>query len=158
MVLALDKASNPATASTTMLVDNTPPELTIRTPQGGMTVGLTLIVDVQANDVSGISKIEFYLQDVLVHAVTSTPYQWSWDTTKYPNEEYTIIVKAYDMGGRAQTRQVTVAVKNVESPWWQTHFWTIIQVFVAIGGLILGIVTYLTGKKKKRKIQERTLS
>ena len=33
MVLALDRASNPATTSTTMLTDNIPPTLTIQTPQ-----------------------------------------------------------------------------------------------------------------------------
>lgn len=150
-VLALDKAGNPAINSTTLLTDNNPPTLAIRTPQSGMTVGITLIVDVEASDVSGISRLEFYLQDVLAHTVTSTPYQWSWDTTKYPNGEYRIIVKAYDMLGIVQTREATVTVKNVESTWWQTHFWTIIQALVATGGLMLGVATYLTQKKKRRK-------
>jgi len=77
MTLALDKARNPATTSTVFLTDNTPPILTIQTPQSGITVGLTLIVDVQASDSTGTSRIEFYLQDVLVYTVTDTPYQWS---------------------------------------------------------------------------------
>ncbi len=153
MVLALDKASNPATTSTTLLTDNAPPTLTIQNPQSGMTVSLTLIVDVQASDASGISRIDFYLQDMLVHTVTDTPYQWSWDTTKYPNGEYTITVKAYDAVGHTTESETTVTVKNVESPWWQTHLWTIIQALVAIGGLILGILTYLTKKKKKEHVK-----
>jgi len=151
MVLALDKASNPSTASTILRLDNTPPTLLIQTPQSGMTVGLTLIVSVQASDTSNISRIEFYLQDVLVYTATNTPYQWSWDTTKYPNGEYTIEVKAYDTVGHVKTSQTEVTVKNVESPWWELHFWTIIQVLVAIGGLILAMLTYLTGKKKRKK-------
>ena len=151
MVLALDKASNPATASTTLLIDNGPPTLTIQTPQSGMTVGLTLVVNVQASDTFGISKIEFYLEDVLVYTVTGTPYQWSWDTTEYPNGEYAITIKAYDTVGHIQTSQTTVTVKNVEPQWWQTHFWTIMQVLVAIGGLILAVLTYLTRKKEKKK-------
>jgi len=68
-VLALDRASNPATASTTLLTDNNPPTLTIQTPQSGTTVGLTLIVDVQASDATGISRIEFYLENVLVSTI-----------------------------------------------------------------------------------------
>jgi len=151
MVLALDKAINLATTSTTLLADNTPPTLTIQTPQSGITVGLTLIVDVQASDITGILRIEFYLQDVLVHTVSGTPYQWSWDTTKHPNGEYTIAVKAYDTVGHTQTNETTVTVKNVESPWWQTNLWTIIQVLVAIGGLILALLAYLTKKKEEKK-------
>lgn len=151
MVLALDKASNPATTSTTLLTDNTPPTLTIQTPQSGITVGLTLIVNVQASDSAGISRIEFYIQDVLVYTVYEMPYHWSWDTTKYPNGEYDITIKAYDTVGNTQTSETTVTVKNVESPWWQTNLWTIIQVLVAIGGLIIGILAYLTRKKEEKK-------
>jgi len=151
MVLALDKAANPATTSITVLIDNNPPTLTIQTPQSGITVGLTLVVNVQASDTMGISRIEFYLGDVLVYTVTGTPYQWSWDTTKYPNGEYTITIKAYDTVGNLKTSQTTVTVKNVESPWWQEHFWTIIQVLVAIGGLVLAILTYMTRKKEEKK-------
>jgi parallel beta-helix repeat protein len=156
-VLALDKAGNPATTSVTMLTDNNPPTLAIQTPQSGVTVGLTLIVSVQASDVSNISRIEFYLQDVLVYTVTNMPYQWSWDTTRYPNGEYMIRVIAYDTVGHFQTRKTVVTVKNVESPWWEVHFWTIMQVLVAIGSLILAVLTYLTGKKKrKKKEKEKT--
>lgn len=151
MVLALDEASNPSTASTTLRFDNTPATLSIQTPQSGMTVGLTLIVSVQASDSSNISRIEFYLKDVSVYTATNTPYQWSWDTTEYLNGEYTIGVKAYDTFGHVKTSQTTVTVKNVEPAWWQAHLWTIIQVFVAIGGLIFAVLTYLTGKREERK-------
>jgi len=81
-VLALDRASNPAITSTTLLTDNNPPTLTIQTPQSGTTVGLTLIVDVQASDATGISRIEFYLETVLVFTINEAPYEWSWDTTR----------------------------------------------------------------------------
>jgi len=151
MVLALDKASNPATMSTTLLTDNSPPTLTIQAPQSGITVGLTLLVKVQASDLAGVSRIEFYLQDVLVCTIYETPYQWSWDTTKYPNGDYTITIKAYDTIGNVKTSETTVTVQNVELPWWQTHALTIIQVLIAIGGLILGTLTYLTRKREKKK-------
>lgn len=154
MALALDKAGNPSITSTTLRVDNTPPTLSIQTPQSGMTVGLTLIVSIQASDASNISRIEFYLEDVLVYTVTGTPYQWSWDTTEYPNGEYAITIKAYDTVGHIQTSQTTVTVKNVEPQWWQTHFWTIMQVLVATGGLVLTVLTFLRGRKKREKKKE----
>ena len=146
-VLAVDKAGNQATTETALLTDNSPPNLAILTLEGGTSVGLTLNVDVQASDASGITKVEFHLQDVLVSVVTETPYRWSWDTTEYPNGEYTITVKAYDTMGNMKTSQTGVTVRNVESPWWQTHFLTIIEVLTAIGGLILGIITL----KKRRQ-------
>ena len=151
MILALDEASNPTTTSTTLFIDNTPPTLTIQTPQSGATVGMTLSVEIQASDASGISRIEFYLQDVLVHTDHDTPYDWLWDTTQYPNGAYTITVNAYDLIGHRTSSETTVTVKNVESPWWQTHLWTMIEVLIAIGGLILGILTFFASKKKKRK-------
>jgi len=155
MSLALDKAGNPATTSITILTDNTPPILTIQHPQSGITVGLTLTVMVQANDLSGVSRVEFYLGLVLVSTVNLAPYQWAWDTTKYPNGEYTITVKAYDAIGNVRTSETTVTVQNVEAPWWQTHALTIIQVLIAIGGLILGTLTYLTRKREKKRKKKK---
>jgi parallel beta-helix repeat protein len=155
VILALDKAGNPSTTSVTLRLDNTPPTLSIQTPQSGMTVGSTLIVSVQASDASNISRIEFYLEDALVHTATNTPYEWSWDTTEYPNGEYTITVKAYDAVGHAQTSQTAVTVENVAPPWWEVHMWTIILVLVAIGGLILAVVTFLAVKKRAKKREKK---
>ena len=151
MSLALDKAGNPATTSITVLIDNNPPTLTIQSPTTGMTIGLTLTVNVQANDVSNISRVEFYLHNVLVNTAYTSPYQWAWDTTRYPNGEYTITVKAYDSIGNVKSREVTVTVNNVEVSWWQENFWTIMQVVIALGALMLGVVTYWSRTREKRK-------
>jgi len=151
MTLALDKASNPATTSITLFTDNTPPSLTIQSPQSGITVALALSISVQASDSAGIPRVEFYVQNALVCTMYETPFQWSWDTTKYPNGEYTINVKAYDTVGNTKTSQTHVTVNNIESPWWQTHFWTIIQVLIGIGGLIVAILAYLTRTREKKK-------
>jgi len=70
--------------------------------------------------------------------------------TLYPNGVYTITVNAYDLIGHSTSSETTVTVKNVESPWWQTHLWTMIEVLIAIGGLILGILTFFASKKKKK--------
>jgi len=153
MTLALDEASNPATTSITLFTDNTGPSLTIQSPQSGITVGLALIVDVQASDATGISRIEFFLENVLVCTLNKAPYEWSWDTTQYPNGEYIVTIKAYDVVGNTKTSETMVTVQNVESSWWETHFWTIIQVLIGIGGLIVAILAYLTrtGQEKKKK-------
>lgn len=151
MVLALDRAGNPATTSITVLTDNAPPSLTIQHPQSGVTVGLTLTVMVQANDTSGISRVEFYLGNTLVNTLATVPYQWAWDTTKYPNGAYTIRVEAYDPIGNVKSRDLTVTVNNVEVPWMQANLLTIVQVAIGLGGLTVAIVTYWSRTRDKRK-------
>jgi hypothetical protein len=92
-------------------------------------------VTVYASDVSAISKIEYYLQGTLEHMTTDAPYQWSWDTTQYPNGNYTITVNAYDASGKMSASETTVTVANVELPWWQTQSWIILEVLIALSGL-----------------------
>ena len=120
MVLVLDRAGNPASASVSVFSDSSPPELTIESPQSGITVGEMQTVRAQANDVSGILRVEFYLDDVLVYTGTHAPYEWSWDTRRYPNGDYTVAVKAFDTLGNVLTKEAAVAVRNIEAPWWQT--------------------------------------
>lgn len=85
--------------------------------------------------------------------IADTPYQWSWDTTSYPNGEYTIIVKAYDTAGKMESSETTVTVENIELPWWQTQSWIIIQVLIALGGLMIGII----GLSRRGKGRSETL-
>ncbi len=128
--------------------------LVIESPVSGMTVGLTLTVKTQVSDLTNILRVEFYLHDVLVHTAYEMPFQWTWDTTRHANGEYTVVARAYDNIGNMKTSETRVTVKNVESPWWQTHFFTIVQVLVAICGLILGIFTYSTSIRKRKKKQK----
>jgi len=163
MILALDKAANLATTSITIFTDNTPPTLTIQTPQSGITVGLILIVSVQANDTrSGMSRVEFYLtpppQSALVSTVTTLPYQWAWDTTRYPNGAYTITVKAYDTIGNFRSRDIAVTVNNVQVPWWEANFWAIMQVLIGLIGLALGIVTIFWSRERKKKKRKEEMT
>lgn len=54
----------------------------------------------------------------------------------------------FEFGEGNHSVGITVkSAESPESPWWQTQFWTIIQVVVAVGGLILGILTYLIKKE-----------
>lgn len=124
--------------------------LAIESPKSGTTVGLTLVVRVQTSALVDISRIEFYIQNVLTYTAYEMPYQWSWDTTQYPNGEYIISAKAYDSSGNMKTCKTTVTVENAESPWWQIHFWSIIQVLIGLGSLLLGLVAYLARKERKK--------
>ena len=77
--LALDQVGHPASTSTSLFTDNTPPQVTVESPHSGLTVALTLSVTVQASDVSGISKIEYYLQAVGIDVKYGEPIQRAED-------------------------------------------------------------------------------
>jgi acid phosphatase len=60
----------------------------------------------------GIAKVEFYLDNSLQVADTSSPYSWSWNTVSSANSSHTVMAKAYDGAGNTATASVTVAVSN----------------------------------------------
>jgi hypothetical protein len=147
MVQAVDKAGNPNIAPlTTVFTDNNPPTITVQNPLNGATVYSEVNVTAHASDASGISKVEFYLQNALMFTAEQASYQWEWDTKAYTNGEYTITVKAFDMANHSRTSAVTVTVENVEPSWWQTNLWALLLASIIIVVLILAIVFYV--KKK----------
>jgi len=145
MIMAIDGAGNYATASIRVLIDNTPPAVSIESPADRATVSLRLVIAVGASDFSGVSKVDFYINNVLSFTKLETPYRWEWDTTQYDNGEYTIRVVAFDMVGLTSSRQITVTVQNVKVPWWQERALEIIGTIAAIGALIVAIL------ERKRK-------
>lgn len=127
--------------------------LAILNPVNGMAVGLTITIEVYSPDLEEMAKVEYYLQDVLIgtmHQVSAND-GWELDTTRYPNGEYTITAKAFDNLGSMKACSTKVTINNIEAPWWKTDFWTIIQVLVGVGGLLLAVLTYVVGKKRKEK-------
>jgi len=145
MIMAIDGAGNYATASIRVLIDNTPPALSIESPADRATVSLRLIIAVGASDFSGVSKVDFYINNVLSFTKLEAPYRWEWDTTQYDNGEYTIRVVAFDTVGLTSSRQITVTVTNVKAPWWQERALEIIGTIAAVGALIVAIL------ERKRK-------
>jgi len=127
--------------------------LAILSPVNGLTVGLTTIIEVVSTDLEGISKIEYYLQSSLIRTFYEMPSEnrWELDTTRYPNGKYTITVKVYDDLGNVKSCQTQITIDNIEVAWWQTHFWSIIQVLIGVGSLILGAIAYLTRKGRKKE-------
>ena len=70
-------------------------------------------ITVEANDNTGVSKIEFIIDDTLVFTDTSVPYEYEWDTSEYSNcEIYTIKVVAYDNSLNSTEVEYSVFVEN----------------------------------------------
>ncbi len=67
-----------------------------------------------ASDNVGVTKVEFYLDNVLQSTSTAAPYSWSWNTTTAANGAHALTSKAYDAAGNIGTSAVVnVTVSNV---------------------------------------------
>jgi hypothetical protein len=95
----VDNAGNSSGDSNvvTAKVDNINPTVAFTSSAGTILNGVTTIA-ANPNDGtgSGISKVEFYVDNVLKHTDSVAPYDWNWDTTNVTEGPHTIKVKAYD--------------------------------------------------------------
>ena len=102
--------------------DTTPPQVTITNPQDGQTVSGTVIIRATASDNVGVSKVEFYIDGTKVGEDTSSPYEYSWNTTQYADGNHTIQVRAIDNAGNVGSASITVNVQNAQQQVWQKTY------------------------------------
>jgi hypothetical protein len=94
--------------------DTIAPTVAITSPTTGSEVSGTVSVAAAASDNIGISRIEFYRNDVMQAAVNTTPYSYSWDTNTVADGSHNLSARAYDAAGNsAQSASVSVNVSNV---------------------------------------------
>jgi hypothetical protein len=118
-------------------VDNTPPGVAITSPADGAIVSGSVPVTATADDtMTGIARVEFYLDGVLRATRTALPFTWVWDSFT-TSGSHILTVKARDGAGNESTSQpVIVTVQpqpgvlfadNFESgsaAQWTTHLGT----------------------------------
>jgi hypothetical protein len=93
--------------------DTTPPTVNLTAPATGATVSGPVDVAATASDSGGVSKVEFYLDGVLVDTDTTAPYGFTWDTTATANGGHALMAKAYDGANNIGTDNDTaVTVSN----------------------------------------------
>lgn len=89
-----------------------PPEVSIKTPASNATVGGTVTISADATDDKGVNRVEFWVDGVNKFTDYSSPYDWSWDTTSYPDDTHTVGVMAYDDDEKSAYQEYSVNVKN----------------------------------------------
>ncbi len=93
--------------------DTTPPTTSITSPAGGATVSGTTTVVASASDNVGVTRVELYADNVLTGTDTSSPYEFSWNTTTATNGGHALQTKAYDAATNAGSSSVVnVTVSN----------------------------------------------
>jgi len=93
--------------------DTTAPTATISAPGHGTTVSGTIQVQVNASDSVGVTKVELYLDGVLVSASSGASALFAWDTTGETNGTHVLRALATDAAGNVGTStDVAVNVQN----------------------------------------------
>jgi hypothetical protein len=112
--VATDTAGNTRTASISVVVDNNAPTVSISSPSAGATVSGTTTVTATAADAVGVQNVQFRVDGANVGtADTTSPYQYSWNTTALTDGDHTLSAIARDAAGNTRTSaNVTVTVDN----------------------------------------------
>jgi poly(hydroxyalkanoate) depolymerase family esterase len=118
---AHDAAGNTTTSSTLSvsvtggISDTTPPTVALTFPTAGSTVAGAIDIAATASDDTGVTKVEFLIDGVLVGQGVSSqqagPYTYNWNTTAYTTGLHNLQARAYDAAGNtAASAPVSVTV------------------------------------------------
>lgn len=88
------------------------PTISILSPKNGATISATTSVTVSTNSKFNISKIEFYVDDSLASAATSSPFIGSVDPSKYSNGQHRLTAKLYDENNVSAETSITINITN----------------------------------------------
>jgi hypothetical protein len=102
-----------ALAAGNLIVNTTPPSISITNPISGATVSSTVSIAGTATSNAGVTNIEFYIDNQLTSSTATSPFSFSWSSTSVANGSHTLIVKAYDPAGNVGQASATVNVSNV---------------------------------------------
>jgi hypothetical protein len=99
----------------TTAADTVQPTVAITAPAAGASVSGVVTVQAAATDNVGVTKVEFYVDNVLRAVNTtpaSSPYSWSFDTSAVSNGAHTLMVMAYDAAGNIGQASETLTTQN----------------------------------------------
>lgn len=112
---AYDLSSNSTVSATVSItvIDTTAPVVSITSPANNsfVSVGKTTVISATATDNRSLSKVEFYVNNILKCTDTGTPYTCNWTVPSKKNVKYTLKVKAYDSSGNTAESISTVTSK-----------------------------------------------
>ena len=95
-----------------VVVDSTPPTVAITSPAAGSTLSSNRVTfAANASDSgSGITRVEFYVDDKLIASDTGAPYSVTWQLRKLAKGSHTLRVRALDGAGSYANATTTVTV------------------------------------------------
>jgi len=110
---ATDRTGKTSTATLTIRVDNTPPTLSIDTPQAGALLSGVVPIQVSASDSIGLNTVEIQIDGQVVSAFGGTPpFTYNWNTLPVIGKNHLIGARAVDLAGNVSYQEIPVQVKN----------------------------------------------
>ena len=107
-----DKAGNQFTTQVTVEIDNTPPAISIKSPQNGAVLSRTATINFSAIENYPTPVTVFlYINNTQI-GMYSDQGSYVWDTTKVTDGNYTIKAVATDFAGNTKESALTVTVSN----------------------------------------------
>lgn len=103
----------PSNTPTPTPPDTTSPQVSITYPLAGTNVlsKTTVNITAAASDISGIARVEFFINGVLTCTDSAAVYNCSWKVPNAKNKAYVIAAKAYDTVGNISTASISVKSK-----------------------------------------------
>jgi len=92
------------------------PIVSISNPGNNAKVSNTVEVRASATDNVSVTRVEFYVNGILMTTDTAEPYQYSWNSLTVTPGSYGITAKAYDAAGNAGLTNIAVIVVNDVTP------------------------------------------
>ena len=112
-----DLAGNTKTSSiVNVSVDNAPPSVSLSAPANNAYVTGTFAVSAAATDNVAITKVEFYLDNVLLTTDTSSPYTFNWNSTTVTQGAHIWQAIAQDGAGFRTTSATTAITVDNTAP------------------------------------------
>lgn len=103
-------ASNTITVSkNTVTADITSPSVSITSPTNGASVSGTVAIAVSASDNIGVKSVSLTVDGAVIGTITTSPYNFSWNTTNTTDGTHSLSAIAEDAAGNTKTSTITVA-------------------------------------------------
>ncbi len=93
-----------------------PTGVNVTAPSNGITVDGTVIITASASDNVGVASVEFFINGTSVGTDTTSPYEYSWDTTSETNGSFSLKVVASDAAGNSASDDDTSVTVNNTTP------------------------------------------
>lgn len=110
----------PSSTISVTLADQGKPTVSITAPSAGAKVANVTAITANAADNTGgtgLSKVEFYVDNVLKHTASTAPYKYDWDTKTASEGSHNLTAKAYDKAtpeNSTVSTPVSVTVENTD--------------------------------------------
>ncbi len=111
-VTAIDARLQRGSIEIPIIVNNALPLVQIMAPLNGTAVFGTVTVNATVTGPYAINSMQFFVDNALVAALTTSPYLFSMDTFAYTDGTHTLRVMANDAGGRSSNASIVIIIAN----------------------------------------------